>query len=147
MTARGLAPGPTGRGPDTVARPRRRLTGFPYRHNNCRRRYGRALTGVNRSARWAPGSVGGRGYLRRMSEDASAALVDGVPVVWVTPAARSATPPLALWLPALSRSTADAVPFLHELAGAGFVAVSLDPWQHGARGTESGEELLSRVFG
>lgn len=74
-------------------------------------------------------------------------MVDGIPVVWVTPAARGTTTPLALWLPALSRSTDDAIPFLHELAGAGFLAVSLDPWQHGARGTESGEQLLSRVFG
>src|SRR6266508_3223777 len=29
----------------------------------------------------------------------------------------------------------------------GFVAVSLDPWRHGQRGTESGEQIARRVFG
>lgn len=27
------------------------------------------------------------------------------------------------------------------------VAISFDPWQHGERGTESGDQILSRVFG
>jgi dienelactone hydrolase len=70
--------------------------------------------------------------------------VDHVPVVWVEPSdARG----VALWLPPLSTNKEWVLPCLHELAGAGFVAVSLDPWQHGERGTESSEELRARVFG
>jgi len=47
----------------------------------------------------------------------------------------------------LSRSKEDTVPFLKELAGAGFVAVGFDAWQHGERDTESGDQILERVFG
>ena len=70
-----------------------------------------------------------------------------VPVVWVEPAQRRAGAPLALWLPHFSGSKELALPFLHDLAAAGFVAMSLDPWQHGERGTESREDLFRRVFG
>jgi dienelactone hydrolase len=49
-------------------------------------------------------------------------------------------------LPFLGGSKQDSIPFLHELANAGFVAVSFDPWQHGERGTESGDHITSRVF-
>jgi hypothetical protein len=54
---------------------------------------------------------------------------------------------LALWLHPLSRSKEDTVPFLKELAAAGFVAVGFDAWQHGERATESGDQILERVFG
>src|SRR5215204_3918657 len=79
--------------------------------------------------------------------DASRALVDHIPVVWVEPTPRQPEAPLSLWLHPLSRTKEDAVPFLQELAGAGFIAVSLDAWQHGQRGTESGDRILERVFG
>lgn len=75
------------------------------------------------------------------------ALVDGIPVVWAEPERPGGTAPLALWLPPLTRSKEDAVPVLQQLAGNGFVAVSLDPWQHGERGAESAEQLATRVFG
>src|SRR5689334_23306534 len=39
------------------------------------------------------------------------------------------------------------MPGLERLAGAGSAAVSIDPWQHGERGTESGEQLAVRAFG
>jgi dienelactone hydrolase len=77
----------------------------------------------------------------------SAARVDGVPVAWVEPSGRRAGAPLALWLPWLGSSKEAVLPFLGELAAAGFVAVTLDPWQHGERGGESPEALLGRVFG
>ncbi len=80
-----------------------------------------------------------------MSE-VSKARVDQIPVTWVRSTERSAAR-LALWLPPLSRTKEDVLPFLQDLAGAGFVAVSLDPWQHGERGAESGEQILERVFG
>jgi uncharacterized protein len=73
-------------------------------------------------------------------------LVDHIPVIWVNSAKQPARR-LALWLPPLSMTKDDVAPFLQELAGAGSVAVSLDPWQHGERATESPEQLGDRVFG
>lgn len=75
------------------------------------------------------------------------ARIDGIPAIWILPVTRTATAPLALWLPPLSRTARDLIPFLRELAGAGFVAVSFDAWQHGERGDESGEQIIERVFG
>jgi pimeloyl-ACP methyl ester carboxylesterase len=54
--------------------------------------------------------------------------------------------PLALWVPPLGMSKEDMRPVLEALAGAGFRAVSLDPWQHGERGTESADQIRERVF-
>jgi pimeloyl-ACP methyl ester carboxylesterase len=71
--------------------------------------------------------------------------VDHVPVIWVEPDNTPA--PLALWLPPFSTNKEWTLPFLSELAGAGFLAVSFDPWQHGERGTETPEELRARVLG
>ena len=79
--------------------------------------------------------------------EVSVGLVDHIPVVWVEPAPRRPGGPLALWLHPLSRAKGDSVPFLRELAGAGFVAVGFDAWQHGERAAESGERILERVFG
>jgi hypothetical protein len=73
-------------------------------------------------------------------------MVDDIPVVAVEPATRRAGPGLALWLPWLSGDKEACVPFLQRLAGAGFVAVSLDPWQHGARAIGPTEEIAPRVF-
>jgi hypothetical protein len=47
----------------------------------------------------------------------------------------------------LAGTKQDALPILRRLAAAGFVAVSLDSWQHGQRGTEPGEQVAQRVFG
>src|SRR5689334_2173976 len=71
--------------------------------------------------------------------------VDHIPVIWVEPDAEPAT--VALWLPPFSTTKEWVLPFLKELAGAGFIAVSFDPWQHGERGVEPPEELRARVFG
>jgi uncharacterized protein len=78
---------------------------------------------------------------------ASRAVVDHVPVLWVQPAPKRPAAPLALWLPPLTGTKEDSLPFLQQLADMGFVAVSLDPWQHGQRGAEAGEQLARRVFG
>jgi uncharacterized protein len=78
---------------------------------------------------------------------ASRAVVDHVPVLWVQPAPKRPAAPLALWLPSPTGTKEDSLPFLQQLADAGFVAVSLDPWQHGQRSAEAGEQLARRVFG
>jgi uncharacterized protein len=68
--------------------------------------------------------------------------VDHIPVVSVGHEGA----PLALWVPALGMTKEDMRPVLESLAGAGFRAVSLDPWQHGERGSESADEIRARVF-
>jgi pimeloyl-ACP methyl ester carboxylesterase len=68
--------------------------------------------------------------------------VDHIPVMSV---GREGAP-LALWVPPLGMTKEDMRPALESLAGAGFRAVSLDPWQHGERGTESADEIRARVF-
>jgi dienelactone hydrolase len=74
------------------------------------------------------------------------AFVEQIPVIWVNPEqAQSAH--LAIWLPGLTGSKDQMVPFLQELARAGFVALSFDPYQHGERGSETAQQLGSRVFG
>jgi dienelactone hydrolase len=73
--------------------------------------------------------------------------VDGIPVAWIPPDNQVGDVRIALWLPWFSGTKEAVVPFLEELAGRGFAAVSFDPWQHGERGTETAEQLSSRVFG
>lgn len=77
----------------------------------------------------------------------SSTTVDHIPVVWVRPKHGSDGSPVALWLPALGIDKDWVAQFLEQLADAGFVAVSFDPWQHGERGTESADEIRQRVFG
>jgi dienelactone hydrolase len=80
--------------------------------------------------------------------EVSRVLIDHIPLALVRPTEqRVEAAPLALWLPPLTRTKEDMVPFLKECAAAGFVAVSIDPWQHGERGSESREALAARVFG
>lgn len=79
--------------------------------------------------------------------DTQTARVDHIPVLWVEPPASHAPRRLALFLTGLSGSKEATLPFLHDLAAAGSVALSFDLWQHGERGTESREALVARVFG
>lgn len=72
-------------------------------------------------------------------------VVDGIPLLWREPAITS-RPRVALWLPPFTQTKESVRPMLAELSKRGFVAVSLDPFQHGERGTESPDELVSRVF-
>ncbi len=76
------------------------------------------------------------------------AVVGGVPIRWVTGDRTAGTARrVALWLPYLGGSAALMLPMLERLAGAGFFAVSLDPWQHGERSTESATALRDRLLG
>lgn len=81
------------------------------------------------------------------SPSGSSAWVDHIPVLWFEPAAGTGARRLVVFLPYLSATKEAMIPYLQDLAAAGFVALSFDPWQHGERGTESPDELLSRVFG
>jgi len=83
----------------------------------------------------------------RQVEVKKSAIVDQIPVVWVEPRVGREKAQLAVWLPGLTMTKESTLPFLQRLAYAGFVAVSLDPWQHGERGSETGQEIGRRVFG
>ncbi|MEO8611935.1 MAG: prolyl oligopeptidase family serine peptidase [Chloroflexota bacterium] len=87
-----------------------------------------------------------------MSENPSAskqfaAQVDQIPVIGYEPKTRRDGVQFVIWLPGLSMTKEAMNQQLQDLAGAGFVALSFDPWQHGARGTESGQAFITRVFG
>jgi dienelactone hydrolase len=72
--------------------------------------------------------------------------VDHIPVLWITPPSRQPTTRLVIWLNGLSGTKEQMLPYLEDLAAAGFVALSFDAWQHGERGTEAPQELVTRVF-
>ncbi len=71
--------------------------------------------------------------------------VDQIPVLWVEPPEAIRNGQLVLFLPNFSGTKDQFAPMIEELAGAGFVALSFDPWQHGERGTESRDEMVARV--
>ena len=72
--------------------------------------------------------------------------VGDIPLVWVEPeAAQRRT--LVIWLPGFSGTKEAMRPYLVDLAAAGFVALSFDPYQHGERRIESLDELRERVRG
>lgn len=75
-----------------------------------------------------------------MDED----LVDGIPICWREPLTRPSA--ILIHVPAFGQAKEGAIPVLEFAAAKGFVAVSLDPYQHGARGAEDREALTRRVF-
>jgi len=75
------------------------------------------------------------------------AQVDGIPVLWFEPRFNRPTRQLIIFLTNLSGTKERTLPFLQDIAAAGFFALSFDPWQHGQRTAESSENLLARVFG
>lgn len=75
------------------------------------------------------------------------AWVDHIPVLWLEPARRALIHRLVIFLPYLGGAKEPMVPYLEALTAAGFVALSFDPWQHGARGQETPDKITARVFG
>jgi dienelactone hydrolase len=74
-------------------------------------------------------------------------MVDHIPVIWFEPQERQAVRRLAMFVPPFSGTKENMAPYLQDLAAAGYIALSLDAWQHGERSTEPTEELQARVFG
>lgn len=77
--------------------------------------------------------------------------ISSIPLIWLE--AEKTQPnhlfgkKLVIWLPGFSGTKEVMEPYLTDLAGAGFVALSFDPVQHGERMTETKEELGTRVRG
>ncbi len=82
-----------------------------------------------------------------MNTVASTTWIDHVPALWIEPDPETSPKKLVVWLPGFTGSKEDMEPYLRELAGRGFFALSFDPWQHGQRAVESKEALGTRVFG
>ena len=74
------------------------------------------------------------------------ARADDIPVLWYEPAPAHANGSLVVWLPGLGLTKEDMDSDLRALAGSGLCAVGFDPWQHGARGSETTDEIRVRVF-
>ncbi|HLA99569.1 MAG TPA: alpha/beta hydrolase [Anaerolineales bacterium] len=75
----------------------------------------------------------------------SSARADHIPVIWIMPNKREPTKPLAIWLPGGLETKEDTLPYLKQLATAGFVAASFDPSEHGERSSgESNEQKFVR---
>ncbi|HVF10638.1 MAG TPA: prolyl oligopeptidase family serine peptidase [Abditibacteriaceae bacterium] len=73
-------------------------------------------------------------------------IVGGIPLLWIEPQPGTGRT-LAIWLPGFSGTKESVEPQLRDLAGAGFVALSYDPWQHGERRIETQEALSQRILG
>lgn len=72
--------------------------------------------------------------------------IAGIPAIWIAPR-RTQLRQLVIWLPGFSGNKDAMLPYLHQLAERGFVALSFDPVGHGERLTESNEALRARVAG
>jgi hypothetical protein len=78
----------------------------------------------------------------------SSSHVDHIPLIWITPDKQQQSTRFATWLPSGMGKKEDTLPRLQQLARAGFVAISFDPWQHGERGTwESVEQMFAQAMG
>lgn len=86
------------------------------------------------------------GFDMELTTESSTDSVEGIPVAWVSPAAKPVG--VALWLSHLGGSTEQTRPMLQQLAKRGWVAVSFDPPRHGLRGDGSApSELVGEVLG
>jgi dienelactone hydrolase len=72
--------------------------------------------------------------------------VDHIPVLWLEPGVQRPERQLVLVVTGLGGTKEGTIPLLKDIAAAGFVALSLDPWQHGERAVEPQEQLGKRVF-
>ena len=82
-----------------------------------------------------------------LESSALSAWVDHIPVLWFEAHDQLQVRKLILFLPHFTGAKESTAPFLKDIAAAGFVALSFDPWQHGERGKESQAEMMTRVFG
>ena len=60
--------------------------------------------------------------------------IDHIPLVWITPNLQQQAAKLAIWLPYGTGIKKDTLPYIEQLASAGFLAMSFDPWLHSERG-------------
>lgn len=74
------------------------------------------------------------------------AWVDHIPVIWLEPQYPKFNRRLIIFLSGLSGSKESVLPYLTDLAQAGFVALSFDNWEHGERMTLTQQQVAERTF-
>ena len=82
----------------------------------------------------------------RLPPGVSHEIVEQIPLIWAEPTNPSASRKLVIWLPGFSGTKESVAPQLRDLADAGYVALSFDPWQHGERKVETRAQLVDRVL-
>lgn len=70
---------------------------------------------------------------------------DGIPLIWARGEARNTS--LVIWLPFFGGDKDACAARVRDLAGRGFTAISFDPFQHGERAIESGDDRRRRILG
>ena len=82
-----------------------------------------------------------------MPADPQSAWIDHIPALWIEPPQPQSPPRLAIFLNGLSGTKENLLPYLTDLAQAGFVALSFDAWEHGERTRMTQGETAMRTFG
>jgi dienelactone hydrolase len=72
--------------------------------------------------------------------------VDHIPVLWLEPSKQRQAHQLVVVVTGLGGTKEGTLPLLTDIAAAGYIALSLDPWQHGERAVEPQDQLGKRVF-
>lgn len=82
-----------------------------------------------------------------MTNPIHTATIDHIPAIWLEPAGAFQQRRLVIFLPYLSGSKTDLLPYLSDLSAAGLLALSFDPWGHGERTQRSPSEVAAHTFG
>lgn len=82
-----------------------------------------------------------------MTVDYVSAWIDHIPAIWIEPSTSQPPRRLAIFLSGLSGTKENTLPYLADLAKAGFVALSFDPWEHGERTHLTSLQVAERTFG
>ena len=72
--------------------------------------------------------------------------IDHIPAIFIKPPSPQPIRRLAIFLAGLSGNKENNIPFLADLARAGFYALSFDNWEHGERTTLNSEQIITRTF-
>jgi dienelactone hydrolase len=74
--------------------------------------------------------------------------IDHIPAIWLEPQNQHRkSRRLAIFLTGLTGGKESTLPYLTDLANAGFVALSFDNWEHGERTRMTGGQVGARTFG
>jgi dienelactone hydrolase len=73
--------------------------------------------------------------------------IDHIPAIWFEPQTPQFSRRLAIFQTGLSGNREIALPYLRDLADAGFVALNFDNWDHGERINLTREQIVTRTFG
>ena len=74
-------------------------------------------------------------------------IINKIPTILIEPQTITQDTKLVIWLPGLTMCKEDLIENLNDLSSMGFLAISIDAWQHGERKVDnSPEEMIERIF-